>query len=863
MTLSTVEKQQKHTPMMQQYFDIKAEHPDCLLLYRMGDFYELFYDDAIKASKILDITLTKRGQNKGEDIPMCGVPVHAYDAYLLKLIQSGFKVAVCEQLESPDEAKKRGEKGPLKRGIVRIMTPGTLVEEGLLEKKRHHFLLSLAKINQWIGLTYFDCSTQELYIEKALESDLQTTLERLQPSEILLPDTFLQDNHYPFLLSHYRSTLNPLPKARFILESHQQKICQHYNLKHLDVFDLTEEQILSFGILLDYVLTTQKNDHYHLPRPQKIITDHFLAIDQASLKSLEILTTQKGSYKGSLLHHIDHTKTAVGGRTLARHAMNPIQQIDKLNKRYDAIDFFIKHKTLHHDVMNALTTFPDVERSLTRLRYGKRQPKDFVAIKDALQSGFLLQSLLQNHNDVFDGFHQLFTPLLDLKNTLLSAVSEHVPLYIEDGYFIQEGYSKELDDARFIQKNAKVLMESLQEQYSVETNIPTLKIRYNNLIGYFIEVTPSHINKVPQHFIQKQRIASAGRYTTDALMELEEKIMQAAENVITIERKIFSDLCDFALNLEDNIRTLSHYIGMIDVATSHAFLAQKYNYIRPILLDDPCIFHVEKVRHPVVEAFLKEPFHSNDCLMNEKTSFLLLTGPNMAGKSTYLRQNALLVFMAQMGCFVAAQKAQFGIADRLFSRVGASDDIASNRSTFMVEMVETATILQQSTQRSFVILDEIGRGTATYDGVSLAFAIAEFLHEKNVRTIFATHYHELNVLEEDLKKLKCLTIQIQEWEDHIIFLHRVVEGAANRSYGLQVAKLAGIPQNVLTRAEVLLQQFEKQQTTQTPKLSSWVVEPQKVVHKPSKVEQILKEQSIDDLTPKQALDLLYVLKSKL
>jgi DNA mismatch repair protein MutS len=858
-----LKNEQKHTPMMQQYFDIKSEHPDCLLFYRMGDFYELFFEDAIKAAKILDITLTKRGQNKGEDIPMCGVPVHAYDAYLLKLLKTGVKVAVCEQLENPEDAKKRGHKGPLSRGVVRIITPGTLIEDVLLDQKRNNFLLSLAQIDDKISATYFDLSTCELYVESIEKGSLQTVLERIQPAEMLLPEFFLENNVYPFLLNHYRSILNPVPKARFALKSHIDKLCQHFGINHLDALFLTDVDVLSLGILLDYVKTTQKKENFTLPRPQKILPEDFLHIDQASRKNLEILRTQKGEFKGSLLHHMDFTKTSLGGRLLCKHLLNPIQNKDILNHRYDEIDFLLAHPSIHNDLQAHLKLMPDIERCLTRLSYGKAQPKELAVIRQALAGGYAFLDVFSCLASPFKDFPSKMEPLIRLKENLDIAMNETIPNYIEDGFFIKSGYSKELDQARFLKDNAAALIEELQDRYASQTQIPNLKIRYNNLIGYFIEVTPSHLGKVPDDFIQKQRISTAGRYTTNELIELEEKITKAVADVIFIEKELFQSLCQSVLVHQENLQKLGLAIAIIDVACSHTALTQKYKYKRPELLDDASIFEVKNARHPVVEASIAEGFHANDCKMDENTSFLLLTGPNMAGKSTYLRQNALIVLMAQMGCFVPAEKARFGIVDRLFSRVGASDDISSGRSTFMVEMVETAIILEQSTKRSFIILDEIGRGTATYDGVSLAFAISEFLHAKKARTLFATHYHELNILEGDLDHLKCLTIQIKEWNDQIIFLHKVIDGAANRSYGIQVAKLAGVPQSVLMRATELLQTFEKQQTTRTPKLSSWVIQPQTVVQKPSQVEQILKEQNIDDLSPKQALDLLYVMKRKL
>ncbi|CAO4834799.1 MAG: DNA mismatch repair protein MutS [Holosporales bacterium] len=857
-------RDKKNTPMMQQYLDIKAEHPDCLLFYRMGDFYELFFDDAVTASKILDITLTKRGQHQGEDIPMCGVPVHAYEAYLLKLLSTGVKVAVCEQLESPEDAKNRGHKGPLARGVIRIITPGTLTEDVLLNTKRNNFLLALSPIiKDFLSAGYLDLSTQEFYIERVQQDDLQSFIERINPTEILLPDHFLEGGQNRFLVDHYRSLLTPIPKARFHLENHTQRLCAHYEMAHLDAFSLIETDILAAGCLLDYITLTQKQALQSFPRPHLVENNDQLQIDPASRRSLEIMRTQRGDFKGSLLHHIDYTRTAAGARLLCKQLNAPTQNVDTLNKRFDEIDFILSETVESKVICENLKQIPDLERSLSRISLKRGLPRDVWAVRQNLRIGRLIAQMLMPPPGPFQNFQDAIVPLMPLFQLLDEALNEDVPIYVEDGNLIKAGYCVDLDQARYTKTHAKELLDALEQRYIDETGIPNLRIRFNQLIGYYIEVTPSHMSKVPYTFIQKQRISNACRYTTEELAALEENILKADQSVLTLERELFNGICEAIYKTEQALKFLSFKIAEIDVAVSKAELSKKYKYVRPVILADSNLFQIEGGRHPVVEAAVADKFHKNDCKMDESTSFLLLTGPNMAGKSTYLRQNALIVLLAQMGCFVPATTATFGVVDKLFSRVGASDDISSGRSTFMVEMVETATILHQSTDRSFVILDEIGRGTATYDGVSLAFAISEFLHMKQTRTLFATHYHELNVLESDLARLKCLTITIREWEDQIIFLHQVVDGAAQRSYGIQVAKLAGVPQAVLDRAHMILNTFEKQQTTKAPALSTWLIEPEKVIVKPSVVEQILKDQNIDLLSPKQALDLLYVLKSKL
>lgn len=852
---------------MAQYFDLKAQHQDCLLFYRMGDFYELFCDDAIEAARILDITLTKRGKdNEGEGIPMCGVPVHAYESYLTKLIASGLKIAVCEQMENPEDAKKRGHKGPLKRDVVRIITPGTITEETLLNKRQNNFIVSLSlPLKDSITAAYIDISTQEFFVESLPLNSMQNIIDRLNPSELLIPDVLLENSVYPFLYQQYRAIVNPVPKARFSTKTNTQKLCEQYNVKVLDAFGLSESAIQASGILIDYIATTQKKALHYFPRPTLIHTDQFLHLDTSTRRSLELIRTQQGATKGSLLSHIDMTKTAAGGRLLYQRLLHPLQNMKTLNQRYDQIDYFLSNSEIADSLESVLKAVPDLERCLGRLSLGRAFPRDLSAIREALRQSYNLIALLKN-NAPFHTLPKIYAKLPGLKNILEDAIEETLPVYIEDGYFIKAGYNAELDKVRYTTQNTHQLMKGLETKYIKETQIQNLRIRYNKLIGYYIEVTPSHLSKVPNYFQQKQKISTATRFTTDKLLILESEITHASHAIVKLETDLFNDLCAKILESYYDLLALSQEISVVDVALALAELSKKYNYVRPELIEDSCIFDIQKARHPVVEATLKDPFHANDCHHHQDTSFLLLTGPNMAGKSTYLRQNALVILMAQIGCFVSAAKARFGVVDRLFSRVGASDDITQGQSTFMVEMIETATILQQATPKSFVILDEIGRGTATYDGVSIAWAVTEYLHLKKCRTIFATHYHELNDLENQLKGLTCLTMKTKEWENKIIFLHEVVLGAANQSFGIHVAQLAGLPTSVLARAEKILKQFQ-QDTQHKPQITASQKMPlfqeTSVVYKPSVVEQLLKEQNLDRLSPKQALDLLYVMHDKM
>ncbi|MDP2193554.1 MAG: DNA mismatch repair protein MutS [Alphaproteobacteria bacterium] len=856
------------TPMMAQYHSIKEQHHDCLLFYRMGDFYELFFDDAIRAANILDITLTKRGKKgDGEDIPMCGVPVHAYETYLLKLIASGHKIAICEQMESPEEAKSRGHKGPLKRDVVRIVTPGTITEETLLDKRQNNFILSLSPMEKdQLAAVYLDLSTQELFVEHCAASAMHNVIDRIAPSELLIPEQFLENHAYPFLYQQYRSILSPIPQARYNLKNNTQKLCDHYQVSVLDAFHLTPTSIGALGVLIDYVATTQKKALDYFPRPKICRYDQYLILDPATRRSLELIRTQSGTQKGSLLSHMDRTKTAAGGRLLLQRLLNPIQDIAQLNTRYDHIDFFCNQPDLAEKIQDILKNIPDLERCLGRLSLGRGLPRDLGAVREALRQAEKLSRHLGNV-PLGAGISKFQTRLMDLHTHLEQALEDNLPIYIEDGHLIKAGFHAPLDKVRYTGQNAHQLMRGLEQKYSDESQIPNLRIRFNKLIGYYIEVTPSHLSKVPDYFQQKQKISTATRFTTDQLLMLESEISKASQTIVDIETQLFQELCSKIMAFYQDLLALSQEISQIDVSASLAELALDYGYCRPELVLNSTVFDVSKGKHPVVSAKLKKDFHPNDCHYDEKTSFLLLTGPNMAGKSTYLRQNALMIVMAQMGSFVPAEMARIGIADRVFSRVGASDDIAQGQSTFMVEMVETASILQQASERSFVILDEIGRGTATYDGVSIAWAVSEYLHHKKCRTLFATHYHELNDLESQLSRLKCLTMTIKEWEDKIIFLHAVAPGAANQSFGIHVAQLAGIPTPVLARAEEILKTFQNEHSLDISGHNTRkrlpMIQPTKIVERPSYVESLLKEQNLDTFSPKQALDFLYLLKEKL
>ncbi len=851
------------TPMMVQYLEIKAQYPACLLFYRLGDFYELFFEDALLASKALDIALTRRGKaNGGEDIPMCGVPAHASEHYLARLIRQGYRVAICEQTE---DASARKTKGPLTRDVVRVITPGTLTEESLLEATQNNFLTALVPSKTGsIGLASIDISTGDFFVESSPLSHLETVLARLKPGELLLPDPFLKTPELYELFQELKKRLTPLPSSRFDEQNGLERLKELYGVESLEAFgDFKSQEIAACGALVDYVRLTQKKDIPSLKPPKRLKEGGRLELDAATRRNLELHLSLSGEKRGSLLEVIDCTTTSMGARLLSHHLSAPLTNLVALQKRLECVDFFYENQPLSQGLRAVLACCPDLERPLSRLIWGRGGPRDLAALNRGL-------TLLPDVQKIFGG-HVLPEPLAmtlkhlgyyeEMTNRLTRALKDELPHLVRDGGFIRQGYHPPLDELLALKEDSKGALEALQQKYAQETGVSTLKIKHNNIVGYHIEVTSQHKDKLGPAFIHRQTMANAMRFTTHELAELEKKIMGALDQALAMEIYLFQDLVKDVVGRADAIIETAHALAALDVAASHAHLAREKNYTKP-LLDETFAFEVEGGRHPVVEALLPQgtPFIPNACHLK---GLWLLTGPNMAGKSTFLRQNALIALMAHMGMYVPAQKAHIGLMDRIFSRVGASDDLARGRSTFMVEMTETATILNQATPRSFVILDEIGRGTATFDGLSLAWACVEHLvHVNRARSLFATHYHELTSLEKSLPEVSCYTVKIREWEDQIIFLHEITKGTADKSYGIHVAKLAGLPPSVVKRAEDVLKTLED--TKPKPKLASQplplFVEAYKV---PSPLEKAMKTISPDELSPKEALEKLYALKNLL
>lgn len=859
------------SPVMAQYWQIKKENPESLLFFRMGDFYELFFEDAVVASEDLGIALTKRGKKDGQDIPMCGVPAHTYEAYLAKLIQKGHKVAICEQTEDPETAKKRGNKGPLNRDVVRVVTAGTLTEEGLLMARRNNFLLAFSPPTKHlkstvIGVAMIDVSTGSFLVEETDIAGIPSVLARLEPAEIIIPDRLLEDPALYEHLAQRKRQLSPLPQARFDLDNGRKRLQEVYNVHSLDGFGhFSDAQVRAAGAIVDYIQITQKTALRLLDRPRVIHAGSLMAIDAATRRSLEIDYTLSGQRQGSLLLAIDRTITASGGRLLALRLSAPLTNCEVINQRLDTVSFFVEKEGHRLTLRTCLRHIPDMERALSRINLGRGTPRDLAAIRDGLKGAEDIKQHLSGDDlpvvllrDVQNLGHHM-----TLIDRLQRALGESLPLNIKDGDFIAAGYNTGLDTFRELRDNSKVLVQDLQDKYAQRTGISTLKIRHNNVLGYHIDITPSHAAKIPEDFIHRQTLASSLRYTTTELAELERRIEAAARQAFELELKLFADLITDVQGHASAILVCCRSLASLDVSSALADLAVTENYTRPIV-DDSLAFNIQKGRHPVVAQILhkqSEPFVANNCHFESPVTLILLTGPNMAGKSTYLRQNALLAILAQMGSFIPAEKGHIGVVDRIFSRVGASDDLASGRSTFMVEMIETAAILHQATRRSFVILDEIGRGTSTFDGLSIAWSVVETLcNTTQCRGIFATHYHELTQLKDQLSQLTCATMRIQEWENKVVFMHEVIPGCADKSYGLHVAALAGIPQEVISRAQQILHTLEskEKQTISAPNAAN--IFP--VVPKVSESERYLIGLDVDNLSPREALDVLYSLKKK-
>ena len=900
------------SPSMAQFLEIKAANPDSLLWYRMGDFYELFFEDAVVASAALGIVLTKRGKHQGGDIPMCGVPVHRADEYLQRLIKQGYRVAVCEQLEDPAEARKRGSKAVVKRDVVRLVTPGTLTEDALLDAKARNFLTSVFRagaatasalaVDSKLALASVDISTGEFEVAELMGPDLPGELVRIAPSEILASDVLLGDAEFARWAGLAGAKTTPVPAAFFDSLSGERDLRSQLGVSELTAFgDFSRPELAAIGAVLKYIDLTQLGRKARLLPPRKTGSAAILTIDAASRASLELVRSSSGEKSGSLLIAIDRTVTGAGARELQSRLSAPLADPQSINARLDALTFLKERQRVLDDVRTTLRAAPDIARALSRLAFGRGGPRDLAAVRDALTAAASASAILRHAAgalglpaDLDKVVVRLSAVKPELAVELTKALVDDPPHLKRDGGFVRAGYHLDLDTALKLRDDSRGFMAALEARYAEETSIKGLKIRHNNILGFFVEVTqlnakPLLVPPLSETFRHRQTMANAARFSTPELIDIEGQIASATERALNLEQEIFAGLSARIAAEDRGLGEVAQAVAELDVLQSLATLAIEQDYVRPVV-DQSQTFEIRGGRHPVVEQALKKArsgaFIENDCLLSRaggnappgfdempEARIWLVTGPNMAGKSTFLRQNALITVLAQMGSYVPAKHAHIGIVDRLFSRVGASDDLARGRSTFMVEMVETAAILNQATSRSLIILDEIGRGTATFDGLSIAWATVEYLHsETKARVLFATHYHELTALARRLTGIANVTMDVTEWHDEIVFLHKVKAGAANRSYGIQVAKLAGLPDKVVGRAREVLAVLEK--GDRRPKDKGGALDdlplfsaprPQSgpSPKQPSGIEKMLAELRPDELTPKSALETLYAIKGLL
>jgi DNA mismatch repair protein MutS len=876
----------KITPMLQQYLEIKEQHANAILFYRMGDFYEMFFDDAITASKILGITLTSRNKKSDQvQVPMCGIPYHAAQTYLAKLIHAGQRVAICEQTEDPAEAK-----GIVKREVIRIVSPGVITDDQLLDGKSNNYLCSLVGNGvgdkDSYGISFLDVSTGEFLVgefpaqpEKA--ENIFDQITRLTPSELLISSSEIL-NLTPFL--QRLNTILPdlcVTERKSSIYQHEASLdllYDHFQVLTLDGFGCGHltSGVLAAGALLEYINETQKTAIHHIEKLTPLDIGSTLHIDESSRRNLELTQTIAGGQRqGSLLSVLDHTCTPMGARLLKHNLLFPLQQIDRIHERLDAVTCFFKNSSLRKELRILLDNVYDLERLNSRMILGSGNGRDMLAMKNSLSCLPAILDLLKNCDTTrLIAMRQQLDCLADLHTLLEVSINSEAPISLREGYLIKHGYNEELDQLIVLLRDQKKLILELENREREATGIAKLKIGYNKVFGYFIEISRIHEARVPGHYIRKQTLVNAERFITPELKDFEERVLGAEDRRIELEYQLFVAV---RLRLSENsnrIQKTARFLAQLDFLSNCAEVAHKYNYRRPEIHNGDDIRIVEG-RHPVIERTLPSgKFVPNDVHLDQKTEeMLIITGPNMAGKSTVLRQTALIVLMAQMGCYVPAESACIGVVDRIFTRVGAMDNLRRGQSTFMVEMSETANILNNATDRSLVILDEIGRGTSTYDGLSIAWAVAEDLVEKNqkgVKTLFATHYHELTELAKTKPRIQNYSIAVREWQGNIIFLHKLVKGGTSRSYGIQVAGLAGVPESVVKRAKEILKDIELgnfQQSAIKAKSIKKDIARRKCPDQlslfsppPDPIREYLSKINLDECSPLNALTFLYSLK---
>lgn len=861
------------TPLMRQYRQVKEKYPDMILLFRMGDFFETFEDDAVTASKVLGITLTKRSNGGASDVPLAGFPHHALDNYLPKLVKAGFRVAVCEQLEDPKFAK-----GIVKRDVVEVVTPGANFSDKLLNHKSNNFLAAVYLKDKICGLAFCDVSTGEFAATEVLEKNLLEQIETINPAEILIPKKnkeavfkLLNINTGPLYYGEApKYTITKVDDWVFNLDYANELLTNQFGTQSLKGFGIDDmkEGVIAAGCVMNYLNETQKSKLEHIKKIYKYNYTDYIILDPSTKRNLEITASiSEGGREGTLISILDRTQTPMGGRLLKKWVSRPLKRKEQIEKRLNAVKDFFDNKGLRKSVIENLKSIADLERLLSKVATGKAVPRDIVQLKISLKNVTAVKKLLSDFKS--DSVIALKNALIECKeliNEIETVVNENF-LSGSDNYgVINKGYNKELDEIKEIHINGKTWIENFQSKERKSTGISSLKVDYNKVFGYYIDVTKANLDKVPPSYIRKQTLVNNERFITEELKVYEDKIFNAEEKIVNIENKIFQELREFILKFTDSIQKNALLIATVDTLISFAEVSELYNYVMPEIYDNEELEIIEG-RHPVIEQLLSagEKYIPNDTKVDTvNNQILILTGPNMSGKSSYLRQTGLIVLLAQIGCFVPAKSAKIGIVDKIFTRVGASDNIAKGESTFLVEMHEAANILNNATGKSLLLLDEIGRGTSTYDGISIAWAITEYLHENPViraKTLFATHYHELNSLAENYDRIKNYRVEVREYGDKVIFLRKITEGTADHSYGIQVAQMAGLPEFVTKRAKEILKSFEDKKYRKTHKddIQISLFE----VTKDTVLKNKLKDIDINTISPLEALNLLKGLKDEL
>ncbi|MBN1571214.1 MAG: DNA mismatch repair protein MutS [Acidobacteria bacterium] len=811
------------TPMMKQYHEVKRRFPGKLVFFRLGDFYEMFYEDAVLASRELEITLTSRNKDKsGAPIPMCGVPYHSVDGYIARLMKKGYKIAICEQVEDPRTAKKL-----VHREVTRVLTPGTVVEEMLLEPKDHNYLGSFYVTEQGVGLAFMDLSTADFLATQFIgENDWQKAIDeltRFSPRELVTPEQASSELRQRLFRDWCEEWVSsPVDEWAFNLDYAQRMLLEHFNVASLDGFGASGQtlSVCAAGALIHYLRDSQLESLGKIAALRFFEPSDFMKLDASTVANLELIHTLDGSKKGSLLSFLDLTRTGMGARLLKSWLLLPLLDLNALERRQDAIRALTTGIQLHGRITSKLAGVHDLERLISRVMIGVAGPRELLALRDSLRVVPDLRLLLTELSAPrLNEIRENLDDLDDVVALIERALSQDPPASINEPGIIREGYHQELDELRSIRHSGKGFIASLEARERQNTGISSLKVKFNQVFGYFIEVTKSNLHLVPQHYIRKQTLVNCERFITNELQQYEEKVLGAEERIAVLEKELFAQIRKAVAAQGMRVQSTARFLGELDTYASLSEVAVKNDYVRPKLTNGDEIY-IRLGRHPVVEL-QSRPFIPNDLYLNSTTDQLtILTGPNMGGKSTYLRQTALIVILAQMGSFVPAKEARLGCIDRIYTRVGASDNLARGRSTFMVEMIETANILNTATSRSLILLDEVGRGTATFDGLSLAWAIAEYLVQNSFprcKTLFATHYHELTKLAEVHHGVKNCCMAIQEVGKEIVFLRKVTPGVADKSYGIEVARLAGMPREVLTRAHEILERLERKEIDLTGK----------------------------------------------